>query len=202
MSAADLAQVVSDGRLIRREWSREEDGRQLLCLYTALAGDPDARPATCPADLAPRWIAHLLPWLDDAPSAAAWPGIVDRIVALAPRLATIPPEVEWRVRARIVREAMRSTEEPGVLAVCERVAVLCERRGRGEEVSDQEFAEAAAEAAEAEAWAAEAAEAAAAEAWAAEAAEAAAAAAEAAWAAAAAAADRIADAILAELEAA
>jgi hypothetical protein len=34
-----INQVYKEGRLIRREWAgTDEDGRQLLCLYTALLG--------------------------------------------------------------------------------------------------------------------------------------------------------------------
>lgn len=143
-----IAQVLGEGRLIRDKWSdRDAEGRQLLCLYTALAGDPEARPASCPAALAPKWVAYLLPWLDDAPSPGAWREIVERVAAIAERLSLLTPECEWRVRALCVREAMRHTTKAAVLEVCERVAVLCERRGRHEAVPDSDFTAAAAEAA-------------------------------------------------------
>ena len=138
-----IEQVWREGRIIRGEWSREENGRQLLCLYTALAGDPEARPESCPASLCPRWLAHLLPNIDDYGSREKWPAVVERVVRLAPRFASLPPEVEWRVRALCVREAMRYTEDSAVLAICELVASLCERRGFRKIVSDADLAEAA-----------------------------------------------------------
>lgn len=143
-----LADVVREGRLIRREWSRIEDGRQLLCLYTALLGDPHARPGdgSCPTSTCPQWLAHLLPWMDDAGSVEHWPTVVERVVRLAPRFGGVSPACDWRVRALCVREAMRHTDDAAVLAVCERVAALCERRGRGEPAAEAEAREAAAEA--------------------------------------------------------
>ena len=128
--------VMAEGRLIRHEWSgTDAAGRQLLCLYTAFADDPNARPHTCPATLCPAWLAHLLPWINDAGSVAAWPAMVARVARLAPKFSSLSPEVEWRVRALCVREAMRHTDDALVLAVCERIAQLCERRGRGEDTA-------------------------------------------------------------------
>jgi hypothetical protein len=136
----NIAQIYAEGRLIRNNWSgTDADGRELLCLYTALAGSPTARPDSCPAELAPRWIAHLLPWLDDFGTLKAWPSVVRRVVALSPRLASVPAETEWKVRALCVREAMLHTSEPLTLAACELAAELCERRGRGESVTDSDL---------------------------------------------------------------
>ncbi len=140
-----IQQVLDEGRLIRRAWSREEDGRQLLCLYTALVGDPDARPHTCPASLCQQWLAHLLPWIDDNGTEERWLEVVARVATLALRFVELPPETEWRVRALIVREAMRYGGDPK--GVCSRVAELCDRKGRGEDVSDDELS-----AAESAAW--------------------------------------------------
>lgn len=154
-----IAQVLAEGRLIRGRWSdTDEQGRELLCLYTALVGTPDSRPQECPEALAPQWLAHMLPWMDDSGSESAWRSMVERVARLAPRFGELTAACEWRVRARIVREAMRHTTEQPVLAVCERVARLCERRGAGETVEEEEFVsaerEAAAAAAEREAAAA------------------------------------------------
>lgn len=120
-----LTTLYREGRLIRKRWSdTDAQGRQLLCLYTALAGNPYARPDTCPAYLAPEWIAHLFPWLDDAPSEAAWPGIVERVIALSPRLHEVSPACEWLIRADCVEEAKKHTQDPKVLEVCDRVISL------------------------------------------------------------------------------
>lgn len=148
-----LQTVLAEGRLIRHVWSRVEEGRQLLCLYTALVDDPEARPGDgmCPASTCPQWLAHLLPWINDAGTEAAWRGHVERVAAIADRLGDLTPECEYRIRALCVREAMRHTSDTAVLAVCERVAALCESRGRGDEVASAEWAAArAAEAAEAD----------------------------------------------------
>lgn len=151
-----IADVLAEGRLIRKAWGRKEDGRQLLCLYTALIGDPKARPETCPADVCPTWLAHLLPWIDDSGTEAHWPDVVARVARLAPSFATLPTETEWHVRALCIREAMRHTTDADVLAVCERVATLCETRvPDAGELRDAE-AEAWAAAMKAKAWAANA----------------------------------------------
>lgn len=205
-----IEQIAAEGRIIRGRWSdTDEQGRHLLCLYTALAGDPYARPETCPADLCPRWLAHLLPWMDDAGTEAAWPSVVARVVALAPRLGEIQGEVSDRLFSRclahIVREAMSHTEDSGAIEACTDVLALLERHGSGGVVTHEEW-----KAAEAAVWAARAFTAAEAAAWAARAFTA-------AWAATGAAswaapyeaaivyvheaADRMTDAILKEIEA-
>lgn len=135
-----LLTMLDEGRIIRGKWSRIDDGDQMLCLYTALAGDANARPETCPASLMPEWLAHLLPWMDDAGTLDHWPDVVRRVARLAPGFNSLPPEVEWSVRALAVREAMLHTSESGLLSICERVAILCELRGRGEVVDDTGFA--------------------------------------------------------------
>lgn len=146
-----IAQAYAEGRIIRGKWSdTDAQGRELLCLYTALAGDANARPADCPASLCPDWLAHLLPWIDDAGSKQEWPGAVARVVAIAPRLGELQGERSERLRSRclavILREALSYAGEcadavRGVLS-------LCERHGGGEQVSAQEW-ESAARAAEA-----------------------------------------------------
>ena len=197
------------GRLIRRAWAdTDTQGKQLFCIYTALAGDPEARPNTCPASLAPRWVAYLLPWLDDAGSEDAWPSVVRRVVRLAPHLPRLSAGVEYTCRRIAVEEAMWhvADENAEALAACRAVIVLCRRAEAGDPPSSAEWAAVRAKE-EAAAWAA---------AWAAEeaAARTAARAAEeaAAWAAAwsmevaevrtaEAAADRLSDVILSALEA-
>lgn len=130
---SNIADIAAEGRLIRGVWSKVDGrGRELLCLYTALAGGAEARPWECPAELCPRWLAHLIPWIDDAGSEAAWPRMVERFVAVAPKLGALAPAVEWRVRALILREAMRHAKDVDALDWCERAARWCEMRGRGE----------------------------------------------------------------------
>jgi hypothetical protein len=165
-----LEQVYKERRLIRHAWASIKDGRELLCLYTALAGDADARPETCPASLAPEWLARLLPWIDDGGTEEHWPEVVERVIRLAPRFAALAPEVDYRVRAAILRTLPESPEGLTVIQ-------LCDRAGSGDMPSPQEWREVAQAAAQAARVAQAAAQAA--EAWAARAA-----AAQAVWAAA------------------
>lgn len=197
----ELRRVHAEGRLLRGAWTRtDEHGRHLACLLVALApecsaGDADA----CPAWLMPPWLAHLLPWLDDAGSEAAWPGQMARLIAVLPallrRLAADPEaarRLDYAVRAIAVREAMRHTRDAAAIAACETVAALCETMASGGAVTEAQWAVAAETAARAWARAAKAAETAAAAAvWAA---------ARAAVRAAGAAADRMIGAILSAFE--
>jgi len=207
-----LDTTIAEGRLARGEWiGTDAQGRETACLIAALwpeAGE-DEDAGACPADLLPPWLAHLVPWMDDAPSDEAWPTLMRRTAATLRQLhrldSTALRRVEYRHRATCVREAAQHTADASVLTVCDMVATLCDRVVDGDEPDDDEWS-----AAEAAAWAessaAEAASAAAAAAsaatWAAEAASWSAAessaswsAAEAAWAATEA-ADRIVGALL------
>lgn len=164
-----IAEILNEGRLIRGNWAEtDEQGRQLLCLYTALAGDPAARPDTCPSHLAPQWLAHLLPFIDDRGSNAHWPEVVRRVADMAPRFVrlagALSRRTEYEVRALCVEEAMRHTTNEAVLAPCQTVVTLCRRVARGDEPDAAKWAAArgaAAAWAEAEAEAATEAEAAA-----------------------------------------
>lgn len=113
-----IAQVYEEGRLIRGEWSDTDDaGRPLLCLYTALVGDSDSRPAECPARVAPRWLAYLLPFIDDSGSESTWDATVRRVAALAPSFGKLSSECEWRVRRRLINialERLRARGEAGL----------------------------------------------------------------------------------------
>jgi len=152
-----ILDVYRDDRLIRHKWSDvAQDGRQLLCLYTALVSDPAARPSSCPPNVAPRWVAYLLPWMDDAGSVEAWPRVVERVAALAPHLHRLCPAAEWRTMAIIIREGVRYLQDGRTLETWDRVATLYERLGRGEDVPKGEFNEAAgwAKEFESEAWSA------------------------------------------------
>jgi hypothetical protein len=200
----DLA--IAEGRLIRKEWTRDEDGRHLACLLSALS--PEASnaktAAACPAWLLPSWFARLVPWMDDAGSEEAWPGMVRRFALLVRRSAALTAEdwqrLDFACRAVALREARSHVQrdEWGVLTALDRALGLCEQAASGVSVADAEWTKesAAARAAAEAAAAAAAAWAAAAAAWAA------------AWAAGAAAAagmagaDRITTGILDALEAA
>ena len=76
-----LDALIREDRIIRGAWTE----RDRACLLAALA--PEAGKAqsasTCPAEVMPEWLAHLTPWIDDAPSEEAWPALVRRYAALA-----------------------------------------------------------------------------------------------------------------------
>ncbi len=155
-----LEQVYREGRLIRGAWSdTDAEGRQLLCLMTALAGDPAVRPETCPSDKCPPWLAHLLPWIDDAPSAAAWHEIIEECVEQAPywgrMTAAQSRYLDLYCRRVAVVEAREHcpTKEAATLAAIDRVLALLDRALAGDEPTCDEWAAAEAAAAAA-AWAA------------------------------------------------
>jgi hypothetical protein len=191
--------MLREGRLIRGAWTEGHDRACLLAALSPEAGAAESASA-CPAEVMPAWLAHLTPWLDDAPSAEAWPSIVARYAALARRWHVLDDEGWERVRIAalvvIVTEARAhvAPEHASVLAAIDGVLGWL-RLGAAK--SEREAAARAADAASAAAaraaraaWAADAAAAASADAaWAAaRAAASAAARAEAAWAAARAAA--------------
>lgn len=151
-----LRTVYEQGRLIRGAWSdTDAEGRQLLCLMTALVGDPGVRPETCPADKCPPWLAHLLPWFDDAPSVEAWHEIIEECIAQAPywgrMTAAQSRYLDLYCRRVAVVEAREHcpTEEAATLAAIDRVLALLDRALAGDEPTCDEWA-----AAEAAAWAA------------------------------------------------
>jgi leucyl aminopeptidase (aminopeptidase T) len=93
------------------------------------------------------WFAHLTPWIDDAGSKRAEEATVSRYVAIVERWHTLTPErdqcLKYAVRALAVREAMRHTIDPAALAVCERVATLCEGVAAGGAIDAEAFVSAA-----------------------------------------------------------
>jgi hypothetical protein len=130
----NLQKVFEEGRLTRFRWSdKDSDGRQLLCLYTALAGSPNARPDTCPADLAPRWLAYILPWMDDSPSNGAWPEIVRRLVALSPKFSSFGKEQHLQA-IRVVLETTRWLDTSGS---CDDALSLVDRELTGKDVDKE-----------------------------------------------------------------
>jgi hypothetical protein len=76
--------MIAEGRLIRRAWTAGHDRACLLAALSPEAGYAESA-AACPAELMPPWLAELTPWLDDAPSEHAWPGVVRRYASLARR---------------------------------------------------------------------------------------------------------------------
>lgn len=138
-----LDTMISDGRLIRCAWTgHDAEGRETACLLAALSPDVarDLSPGACSSTIMPPWMAYLTPWINDAPSATAWPGIVRRYADLARRWHVLN-EAGWHrtyhdICDIIVREAMRHADNNGVLG-------LCERRVTGDWPNAEEWAEVA-----------------------------------------------------------
>ena len=108
-----LDMYIAENRLIRQKWT---DGHDRACLLAALSPECGAAKSSdkCPAELMPPWLARITPWIDDAGSLEAWPGVVRRYAQLGRRWHVLTAEdwtrLDYRVRALCVREAMRHTE--------------------------------------------------------------------------------------------
>ncbi len=101
-----LDAMVRENRVIRGSWTRGHDRACLLAALSPEAGYAESA-AACPAEVMPPWLAYLTPWLDDAPSADAWPHIVRRYASLARR---------WHV---LDGKAWRRAEIASLLAIVE-----------------------------------------------------------------------------------
>jgi hypothetical protein len=135
-----LDRVIRENRLIRGKWTA---GHGRACLLAALSPEAGAAQsaAACPAELMPPWLAYLTPWLDDAPSADAWPHIVRRYASLARRWHVLDGRAWDRARIgallAIVEEARAHAGDDaiplaaidGVIAWLHRGAPESERRG-------------------------------------------------------------------------
>ena len=83
-----LDAMIAEGRVLRGAWvRRDNDGRERACLLAALSPECGAErtPGACPADVMPRWLAEMVPSIDDSGSADAWPEMVRRFASLARR---------------------------------------------------------------------------------------------------------------------
>jgi hypothetical protein len=161
-----LQTCIDEDRLCYNAWEREEEGRQLLCWFTAIAGK-GVRPTSCPSSLMPRCIAHLLPaWADNVSVAQREP--------LVRRVAALDWETLGRLNAQQTRRldcALRRVPVEYALPHAgdatpevEAVIALLRRGEAGDEPSEQEWLTAAWAVWAAEAWAEAAARAAGAEA--------------------------------------
>lgn len=142
-----LHTFIAEDRLIRKTWTGEKDGWETACLLAALSPEVgEARDiSACPADVMPLWFAHLVPWMDDEGSLAAWPGMVRRFADLASRWHALNEDqwtrLDYRVRSICVREARSHTDHAETLAVIDQVLVLLDRVASGDVVKKEEWAE-------------------------------------------------------------
>jgi len=135
-----------EGRLIRNAWTgTDEQCRATACLLAALV--PDCGVAgdagVCPASVLPPWLAHLTPWIDDAGTVEAWPGVVTRYVAILRAWNLDDAQsarCDYLCRALIVREARSHTTDARTVAACDTVIGLCDRAAAGDNPTSQEWA--------------------------------------------------------------
>lgn len=167
--AERLREALREGLLLRGEWRGRRNGREAACMLGWISREAceQETAAACPADVMPGWLAELTLWIDGAPSAEAWPGVVARFAGLLDRSeelfgdAAVCQRLDYTIRAICVRQARSYVvaDYSGVLVAVDGVLSLLDRASTGDVAPDQEFraaAEAAAEAAlaaAAEGWA-------------------------------------------------
>jgi hypothetical protein len=146
----NLQIVINEGRLISGKYARAENGRQLLCALTALTGDPNTRPKTCPGSVAPAWVAHLLPWWDDAGARLGrerWLELMTRLAGFAHRLGELTDTPAGRralARCQLVSLSVARETEPSWADAIDTVIALWTRVLGGDEPSSAELASASA----------------------------------------------------------
>jgi hypothetical protein len=139
-----LNQYIAEGRLLRKEWvGTDKHGREAACLLAALSPEV-ARfcfSYACPANIMPKWLAHLTPWMNDVGSDDAWPGMVKRYAAVAGRWHVLSNEI-WReldCTARRIALENCITSHDATSSVKERVIALLRRAEVGGSVADWEW---------------------------------------------------------------
>lgn len=134
-----------EGRLIRFEWTSENEGRECACLLAAFSPEVgrEEYARACPEAAMPLWLACLTPDIDDEISLPAWDGFIARYVAVLPKLLRLPPErlarLGYATRAVVVRESRRYKAGTSALAEIDAVLVLLDRAAKGELVSEEEW---------------------------------------------------------------
>ena len=129
-----LQTALSEDRLTWGAWTRTVDGRELLCLLSAMSPEVASamKSGACPANVAPLWLAHLLPWMDDAVSDAYRPEVWRRVADLQARWVDRWPEgwpadvsrrVDLQARRIAVIEARSYTTNAPALAAVDAVGV-------------------------------------------------------------------------------
>lgn len=138
--------ALEQGRLLRNAWrDTDERGREMACLLAWVSRDVEDSSAQCPADVLPRHVAFMLPWMDDASSDERHYGFMLRIAGLLDRPMTEAAwarlDLLWR-RIAVVEAAMHCAA-PEESAACETVIALLDRALAGDAPSDEEWVAAA-----------------------------------------------------------
>jgi hypothetical protein len=128
--------------MIRDAWG---DGQNWACLLSSMVPKCGTKKSasTCPAELLPRWMAELTPWINDAGTGEQWPVVIDRYASCIGR-SDVMTAIAWerlmyRALGVIVREAVSHTEEAEVVAVCQTVITLCDRAANTKPVAKSEW---------------------------------------------------------------
>ena len=149
-----LDRAIERGEVLRNDWAREQDGRQLACLLAHLSPEVAVEKSAdaCPTKTLDPWFAHLLPWIDDACSLERRDEFLRRTAAVLRRWDALSAEtrrrLDYECRAIAVREARLhvSASEEQALAAIDSMFALLDRAIAGGEVSKQEWSAAAASA--------------------------------------------------------
>lgn len=148
--AERVREAMRRGMLLRNKWrEKASDGRELACLLGWIsreAGEKE-RASACPAHVMPTWLAALTPWLDDAPSEAAWPRVIARYADLLERSGALfanpaaCERLDYRVRAICVRAARDHVDAQStqVREAIDGVLTLLDRAATGDVAPDQEW---------------------------------------------------------------
>lgn len=138
-----LDRMISEGRVIRGQWT---DGKERACLLVAISPEAGEKQSVsaCPVSLIPEWLAHLTPSMDDNGSQEAWPAFIKRyasVVRRASKSLDSPTwrRVEYRVKILSVQKAMSHTTDAAVLAACKTVIDLCSNVINNSEPSSDEW---------------------------------------------------------------
>lgn len=132
---ARFKQYQEEGRLLRNEWrGTDEQGRETACWLRALAPEVDDSPEKCPSHVMPTWFAHLVPWMDDSGSLAAWPAAASRLARLMLRWHVLNEaswvRLEYAAKRVSLRSARRNAGDSGV--VVDTVLSLLDRACTGD----------------------------------------------------------------------
>jgi len=110
---ANLQTFIIEGRLIRNEFTSEDDlGRETACLLAAMSSEVarSENPDKCPADLMPNWMAHLTPWMDDAGTLDRWREVINKYAELAARWHVLNAEQWQSLRLEIRNRCLQIAE--------------------------------------------------------------------------------------------
>ena len=133
----NLNRHLENGTLIRNEWG---DGKERACLLAALSQEVacGTNAIYCPAEVMPKWLAHLTPWMDDSGTDEAWPEMVRRYAGLAARWHGLDSATWARLDFTARKIALLDCRDlnPDVL---DRVIWLIDRAIDGDMPSDSEW---------------------------------------------------------------